>query len=65
MKSSQNNSSGGAAADKKTTQTSEESLRIKEAHEQADRDIENDKDFKPHPKTHDLDEGELARLDGE
>lgn len=39
--------------------------KVKEAHLQADLDIENDPDFKPHPKTHDLDEGELARLGDE
>lgn len=36
------------------------------AHEQADKDIEKDPDLTPKPrKGDDLDEGELARLEGE
>ena len=39
---------------------------VTEAHEQAERDIENDPDLSPIPKPgDDLDEGELARLEGE
>lgn len=35
---------------------------VLEAHRQADHDIEMDKDFQAHSRTHDLDEGEIARL---
>ena len=37
---------------------------VAQAHEQADKDIEKDPDFQPDPAA-DLDEGELARLEGE
>lgn len=37
---------------------------VAKAHEQAEQDIENDPDLQPDP-TADLDEGELARLEGE
>lgn len=36
--------------------------KILEAHRQADHDIEMDPDFMLHTRTHDLDEGEIARL---
>lgn len=39
---------------------------ITEAHEHADKDIEKDPDLTPKPEVgDDLDEGELARLEGE
>jgi len=37
---------------------------VAQAHEQADKDIEKDPDFQTDPAA-DLDEGELARLEGE
>lgn len=37
---------------------------VNQAHEEAENDIENDPDFQDDP-TVDLDEGELARLEGE
>ena len=37
---------------------------ITQAHEQAEKDIEKDPELQPDP-TADLDEGELARLEGE
>ena len=54
----QNNAaeSGNAKTDSKETVTL--------AHEQAEKDIEKDPDFQPDPAA-DLDEGELARLEGE
>lgn len=36
--------------------------KVMEAHRQADHDIELDPDFQIHSRTHDLDEGEIARL---
>ena len=36
--------------------------KVLEAHRQADHDIEMDPDFMLHTRTHDLDEGEIARL---
>lgn len=36
--------------------------KVLEAHRQADHDIEMDPDFMMHSRTHDLDEGEIARL---
>ena len=36
--------------------------KVLEAHRQADHDIELDPDFMMHSSTHDLDEGEIARL---
>ena len=36
--------------------------KVLEAHRQADHDIEMDPDFMIHSRTHDLDEGEIARL---
>ena len=39
--------------------------KILEAHRQADHDIEMDPDFMMHTRTHDLDEGEIARLEAE
>ena len=39
---------------------------IVEAHKQAEKDIDNDPDLSTHPEPEDdLDEGELARLEGE
>ena len=39
---------------------------IVKAHEQAEKDIDNDPDLHTHPEPgDDLDEGELARLEGE
>jgi hypothetical protein len=51
------------AADKQDTRTGDKET-VAEAHEQADKDIEKDPDFQPDPAA-DLDEGELARLEGE
>ncbi len=50
----------------KKQKTSDDAEHIEEAHEQAEKDIEMDPDLssKPEPGD-DLDEGELARLEGE
>ena len=47
-------------------QIEKEVKKVEEAHHQADRDIEHDPDFttRPNPED-DLDEGELAKLEGE
>ena len=60
---------------KKKTETENNSLDVKhtelkekalEAHDQADKDIEKDPDLATTPRPEDnLDEGELARLEGE
>jgi len=40
--------------------------KVAEAHKQADKDIEQDPDLRPKPNPEDeMDEGELARLEGE
>jgi len=40
--------------------------KVVEAHKQADKDIEQDPDLSPRPNPEDeMDEGELARLEGE
>jgi hypothetical protein len=49
--------------DKKDPQNDTEKT-VTQAHEQAEKDIEKDPDLQPDP-TADLDEGELARLEGE
>ena len=52
--------------EKKYSETKPEDEEIKEAHELAEKDIENDPDLSMKPKPgDDLDEGELARLEGE
>jgi hypothetical protein len=51
------------AAERQDTKTDSKET-ITQAHEQAEKDIEKDPDFQPDPAA-DLDEGELARLEGE
>ncbi len=52
--------------DKNSSQTNADKEKIKEAHETAEKDIERDPDLNLKPKPgDDLDEGELARLEGE
>ena len=52
--------------EKKPSQTKQEDEKIKEAHDLAEKDIELDPDLSMEPKPgDDLDEGELARLEGE
>lgn len=52
--------------DKNSSQEKPEAEKIREAHELAEKDIENDPDLSMEPTPEDdLDEGELARLEGE
>lgn len=52
--------------EKKLSQTKPEDEKVKKAHELAEKDIESDPDLNMEPKPgDDLDEGELARLEGE
>jgi hypothetical protein len=52
--------------DRKKTKVTDEKKTVIKAHDQADKDIEKDPDLTTKPrKGDDLDEGELARLEGE
>lgn len=52
--------------EKNLSQAKADNEKVKEAHELAEKDIENDPDLNMKPKPgDDLDEGELARLEGE
>ncbi|MEO6638162.1 MAG: hypothetical protein ABIN25_07780 [Ginsengibacter sp.] len=52
--------------EKNSSQAKTEADKIKQAHELAEKDIDNDPDLSMEPEVgDDLDEGELARLEGE
>jgi hypothetical protein len=63
MPATDKNEHQNKADDKQNSQTEIDET-VAKAYEEAEKDIEQDLDFQPDPTT-DLDEGEIARLEGE